>query len=184
MRIIAGTAGSIPIAVPKSLARPTTDRVRESVFASLGDRIHGAEVLDLFAGSGALGLEALSRGAESTVFVDSDRAATKTIEKNLEKARLSNGTVFQQNVISYLSAHSHRSFDLIFADPPYAREEESTKLLETLLSAEALPAMLAENGLLILETLASSPLPEICHWNSVREKKYGRTRVSYLQPTS
>src|SRR5688572_25251899 len=86
MRIISGTAGGIPIAVPRSLLRPTADRVREAVFSILGTRVEGAAVLDLFAGSGSYGLECLSRGARSAVFVESDRGATAVISQNLAKA--------------------------------------------------------------------------------------------------
>ena len=102
MRIIAGSAGSVPLQVPRTLTRPTTDRVRESVFAALGDLVAGARVLDLFAGSGSLGLEALSRGAASCDFVESHGPACEAISKNLAKARLAGGKVLRRDVLAYL----------------------------------------------------------------------------------
>ena len=88
MRVIAGSAGGVRLAVPRSGVRPTMDRVKAAIFSSLGDAIIDARVLDLFAGSGALGIEALSRGASSVLFVDEDRQSVQTIEKNLAKAKL------------------------------------------------------------------------------------------------
>ena len=88
MRIISGSAGGIRLQVPKVVARPTSDRVREALFSILGEAVQDAVVLDLFAGSGALGLEALSRGARRAVFVERDRGANKVIEANLDKAKL------------------------------------------------------------------------------------------------
>ncbi len=87
MRVIAGSAGGIRLAVPKSGVRPTMDRVKAAIFSSLGDTIIGARVLDLFAGSGALGIEALSRGASSVLFVDQDRQSIDVIERNLAKTK-------------------------------------------------------------------------------------------------
>src|SRR5205823_6810018 len=90
MRVIAGSAGGIPLHTPRTDLRPTMDRVKAAIFSSLGEKIIGARVLDLFAGSGALGIEALSRGAASATFVESDLRATETIRRNLEKTRLAN----------------------------------------------------------------------------------------------
>src|SRR6187551_1612882 len=102
MRIITGSAGGIPIAVPKTVLRPTSDRVREAVFSILGARVEGAAVLDLFAGSGSYGLECLSRGARRVVFVESDRSSVAVISQNLAKARLTGGTVAGAPVESWL----------------------------------------------------------------------------------
>src|SRR5881397_2420645 len=101
MRVIAGSAGGIRLAVPKHGVRPTMDRVKAAIFSSLGDAIFGARVLDLFAGSGALGIEALSRGASSVVFVEEDRQAAEVIEKNLGKTKLK-GRVRQHDVFDFL----------------------------------------------------------------------------------
>ncbi|RYD36029.1 MAG: 16S rRNA (guanine(966)-N(2))-methyltransferase RsmD, partial [Verrucomicrobiaceae bacterium] len=106
MRIISGSAGGIPIQVPKTLLRPTADRVREAVFSMLGEEVEGAAVLDLFAGSGSYGLECLSRGARSCVFVESDRSAGPVIAANLKKAGLSGGTVAGAPVESWLKGRA------------------------------------------------------------------------------
>lgn len=180
MRIIAGSAGSIPLRVPKSLTRPTTDRVREAMFSALGDLTTGADVLDLFAGSGSLGIEALSRGAKAAIFVESNDAACKIVSANLEKARLKGGRVLRQTVSSYLSRSASDSFDLIFADPPYARDEETRNALHALLENANLHQAIRDEGIFVLESLASDPLPEMPLWRSVNEKHYGTTRVSYL----
>lgn len=182
MRIIAGTAGSIPIKVPKSLTRPTADRVREALFSALGPRVDGAEVLDLYAGSGALGMEALSRGARSATLVEQAADACRIISENLEKTRLTGGNVVKSSVSSFLSRLSPDSIDLVFADPPYARDEESTAEVSALLNNEKLSASLAPDGIFILESLAKSPLPETTLWTVEKEKNYGKTRVSFLSP--
>ncbi|HEY8649422.1 MAG TPA: RsmD family RNA methyltransferase, partial [Chthoniobacterales bacterium] len=99
--MVAGTAGGIRLEVPKNDIRPTMDRVKAAIFSSLGDRIIGARVLDLFAGTGALGIEALSRGAAEAAFIDHDRSAVEVIERNLKKAGLS-GRVQKRDVFDFL----------------------------------------------------------------------------------
>src|SRR5213595_2335257 len=101
MRVIAGSAGGVRLAVPKRGVRPTMDRVKAAIFSSLGDAIVGAKVLDLFSGSGALGIEALSRGASSAIFVEEDRQSISVIENNLIKTKLK-GRVRQENVFNFL----------------------------------------------------------------------------------
>lgn len=184
MRVISGVAGSLPLRVPPSLTRPTTDRVREAVFSSLGDRVVGARVLDLYAGSGSLGIEALSRGASEAVFVEENREAVETIRRNLESTRLGGGVVRQQAVRSFLSTLSETEFSLIFADPPYARAPEELESLGEFLALEPLARALSPGGVFVLESFAKQPLPPIPLWEVFREKKYGKTRVSYLcRPT-
>src|SRR5436189_4442328 len=116
MRVIAGRAGGVRLTSPKSGVRPTMDRVKAAIFSSLGEMVIGARVLDLFAGTGALGIEALSRGAESAVFVEEDRQSTMAIEKNLAKAKLS-GSIRQQDAFSFLKnvAALPDKFRIIFA---------------------------------------------------------------------
>lgn len=184
MRIIAGSAGSIPLQVPRTLTRPTTDRVRESLFAVLGDLTTGARVLDLFAGSGSLGLEALSRGAVSADFVESHGPACEAIQKNLDKTRLAGGRVHRREVLAFLGGVSSARYDLIFADPPYARSDAERELLEKLLTSPALAGSLAPGGLLVLESLSSAPLPENDLWSVKEERTYGVTRVSFLAPVN
>jgi len=179
MRVIAGQAGGIPLQVPKSLTRPTTDRVREALFSSLGERVIDAEVLDLYAGSGALGIEALSRGARTAVFVDDDRKAMASIEANLAKTRLLGGIVRCSPVVSFLGRLRQR-FDLVFADPPYARDESKAAELATLLGSAELAAAVRDDGCFVLESLAKTALPESALWSIDRERRYGGTRVSIL----
>src|SRR6266705_429468 len=102
MRVIAGRAGGVPLVSPKSGVRPTMDRVKTAIFSSLGARVIGARVLDLFAGTGALGIEALSRGAASVMFVENDRYAVSAIEHNLAQTGLS-GRIRKQDVFDFLS---------------------------------------------------------------------------------
>src|SRR5205814_10576112 len=114
MRVIAGIAGGIRLDAPKTGVRPTMDRVKAAIFSSLSDEIIGARVLDLFAGSGALGIEALSRGAASVLFVDQDRRSIDTIERNLRKTH-TEGQTRQQEVFDFLrKSGSLGEFDIIF----------------------------------------------------------------------
>ena len=132
MRIIAGTHRGARIAAPKGLdTRPTGDRVREAAFNLIGP-VEGATVLDLFAGSGAMGLEALSRGAASATFVESDRAACRTIAENLERLRLTGARLTCGDALWALRQDSRR-YDLVLVDPPYeAWAELEPKLAEHL----------------------------------------------------
>src|SRR6267143_188355 len=119
MRVIAGSAGGIRLAVPERGVRPTMDRVKAAIFSSLGDMVIGARVLDLFAGTGAIGIEALSRGADSVLFIEEDRQSVATIEKNLTKTQLT-GRVRQQDVFRFLTnaATAAQKFQVVLADPP------------------------------------------------------------------
>ena len=126
MRVIAGTRKGHTIAAPRGLhTRPTSDRVRESVFDLVGP-VEGATVLDLYAGSGALGIEALSRGAVRAVFVERDRDAVRTIERNLDRLRLAGARVLEADAATALAqeAAAGRKYDLVLVDPPYEMYEE------------------------------------------------------------
>ena len=175
MRIIAGTHRGARIAAPKGIAtRPTGDRVREAAFNLIGP-VDDARVLDLFAGSGALGLEALSRGAASVTFVESDRAACRTIADNLEKLRLTGARVTCGDALSALRRES-RQYDLILVDPPY----EAWSELEPKL-AQQLPRLLAPGGLIVVETGQRTepqlPLP-------IRtSRRYGSARLTLFEPS-
>lgn len=187
MRIISGTAGGIPIQVPKTLLRPTADRVREAVFSMLGARTEGSQVLDLFAGSGSYGLECLSRGAEGCVFVESDRAAGPVIAANLKKASLAGGTVATAPVESWLKNKSG-SFDLIFADPPFLKNKGDRDWDALLLASEDLPKLLAADGVFVLESFAKAahPPPPGSPWSCAVERRYGDVvvRLFVLTPVS
>jgi len=181
MRVIAGSAGGIRLAVPKRGVRPTMDRVKAAIFSSLGDAVIGAHVLDLFAGSGALGIEALSRGATSAVFVETDRQSAKIIEGNLAKTKLK-GRVQEQDVFDFLRrASSAEKFQIIFADPPYETTKHGDGHTEKLLRDEALPALLDSScGLFVLEKRPDEILAEMNHWRVVRQKRYGATETLFL----
>ncbi|MDG2124071.1 MAG: 16S rRNA (guanine(966)-N(2))-methyltransferase RsmD, partial [Verrucomicrobiales bacterium] len=122
MRVIAGESGGVPLKVPKTVTRPTADRVREAVFSILAERVVGARVLDVFAGSGALGIEALSRGAESAVFVEQNRGACEVLRGNLEKTGLVGWAGVVCGDALKCVGKLGREFDLVFADPPYVKK--------------------------------------------------------------
>ena len=176
VRIIAGKAGRLAIKVPKAVTRPTTDFVRQAVFSILGPRIEETAVLDLFAGSGAIGLEALSRGAASCVFVDEHRQAEMVIRENLEKAKLTGGRVVKSDVHAWVSRDTGR-YDLIFADPPYAKTSLDRDHLKELLGKPHLKERLAEDGLLIAECSASTRSPEGAGWRLVERREYGSSAI-------
>ena len=181
MRIVAGSAGGLEIAVPKTDLRPTMDRVRGAIFSSLGEFITGARVLDLFAGSGGLGIEALSRGASHAVFVDSDRRAAVTIGKNLAHTRLT-GTIHTLDIFSYLDRLAGAaSFDAIIADPPYAKKSGERDFAPELLRSESLRHALKPGGIFILEHLPNATLSLGNEWELIRAKRYGATAVAFLR---
>lgn len=152
MRIISGTAGGIVLQVPKGEVRPTTDRVREALFSILGSRVDNALVLDLFSGSGAFGLEALSRGAASSVMVDSSRASCAMIHKNMEKSRLQRGVVHCSDALAWVRREAlvSRKYDIIFADPPYCKGLGDRDFISEL-ATNGLASLLAPGGVFIAE---------------------------------
>ena len=178
MRIIAGSRKGARIYAPKGLdVRPTGDRVREAVFNLIGP-VEGADVLDLFAGTGALGLEALSRGAASAVFVDSDRTAAETIVRNLDKLGLEGARVYREDAARRLAsdAAAGRRYDLVLVDPPYRMLSRFLPVL-----AIRLPALVSPDGLIVVESEAKEepelPLP------LRTSRTYGSTRVSLFEGT-
>jgi 16S rRNA (guanine966-N2)-methyltransferase len=162
------------VAPPGSRTRPTTDRVREAIFNALWSRgaVEGARVADLFAGSGALGVEALSRGASHVTFVDRDRAARAAIRRNLETCGVADrATVVDMRVETWLGAlGADVRFDLAFCDPPYAFDGWFDLLA-------ALPA-----DLVVAEAAGPVTLPE--GWSLVRHARYGGTWVGFLEPAA
>jgi 16S rRNA (guanine966-N2)-methyltransferase len=172
MRIIAGANRGARIFAPKGEdTRPTSDRVREAAFNLIGP-VDGAAALDLFAGSGAMGLEALSRGAESTTFVESDRDACRTIDRNIEKLRLTGATVLQQDVFQALAA-GRRTYDLILCDPPYGFDQDAR-------IAPYLRRSLAEQGLLVYET-TSRREPALDGLRVRTSRTYGSARLTLFE---
>ena len=181
MRVIAGSAGGIRLEVPETEVRPTMDRVKAAIFSSLHDRIVGARVLDLFAGTGALGIEALSRGAASAMFVEENRAAVAAIEQNFIRTKL-RGRVRKQEVFGFLeSARTTERFDIIFADPPYEKTKSGGEFTRLLLENEKLADLLEPSGTFVLEKRPSEQLIPSTLWSVVRAKTYGATEVLFLQ---
>src|SRR5207253_4805357 len=185
MRVIAGRAGGVLLVSPKNGVRPTMDRVKEAIFSSLGEMVTGARVLDLFAGTGALGIEALSRGAATAIFVDQDRQSIAAIDKNLAKTQLA-GRVRQQDVFGFLKnvAATAEKFQIVFADPPYDKTKSGEGFTEKLLGSKTLPQLLAPGGFFVLEKRPGESLPEMKSWRLVRQKTYGATEVLFLSAIS
>lgn len=176
VRIIAGKAGRTAIRVPSSVTRPTTDFVRQAVFSILAARVVGARVLDLFAGSGALGLEALSRGAASCVFVENHRQATSVITKNLEKSKLTGGRVVTGAVDAFLRRDTAQ-YDLVFADPPYWKHPGDADEVAALLDAATIPPRLAAEGWFIAEVSSAYRPPPTPVFELVERRAYGSSAV-------
>jgi 16S rRNA (guanine966-N2)-methyltransferase len=176
MRVVAGSRKGHRISAPRGVAtRPTGDRVREAAFSLIGP-LEDASVLDLFAGSGAMGIEALSRGASRCVFVEADRAACAVITGNLEKLRLTSAIVLCRDVEAALReerARRHR-FDLVLADAPYDEWKRHERPL-----AELLPALLEEDGLAVVETAASVE-PDL-PLGPVTSRRYGSARITLFR---
>ncbi len=178
VRIIAGSRKGSRIFAPKGLeTRPTADRVREAAFNLLGPgAAEDASVLDLFAGSGAMGLEALSRGAASATFVESDRDACRTINRNLDKLGLEGATVLCQDALTALRADARAGtrYDLVLVDPPYKRFSSLQNAM-----IRHLPAILAPDGLLLIETAANEE-PDLPLAKRT-SRRYGAARLTLFE---
>jgi 16S rRNA (guanine966-N2)-methyltransferase len=172
VRIIGGEHRGARIFAPRgNETRPTSDRVREAAFNLIGP-VEGASVLDLFAGSGAMGLEALSRGAASATFVETDRDACRTIDRNIAKLRVTGATVLQRDVFQVLATET-RTHDLVLVDPPYDFDQD-TRL------APYLARALAPDGLVVYETTSRrEPALEGLHARTSRT--YGSARLTLFQ---
>ncbi|MBE3000090.1 16S rRNA (guanine(966)-N(2))-methyltransferase RsmD [Nocardiopsis sp. HNM0947] len=184
-RIIAGTAGGRRIDAPDGrTTRPTSDRAREALFSSaqsdLGT-LHGARVLDLYAGSGAIGLEALSRGAEHALLVEADRKAAATVRANAKALRMPAARLVVDRVERVLASAPDAPYDLVVADPPYpVGEEELAGVLRSLVDQ----GWLAEDAVVVLERSKRSPEPT---WpdglERDRSRTYGEAVLWYARPT-
>ena len=168
MRVVAGAFKGRRLQAPRGGTRPTADRVREALFSMLGE-IGGARVLDLYAGSGALGIEALSRGAESAVFVERNARAAATIRRNLDAVGVA-AEVRRRDALRFLTGGAG-PFDLVFVDPPY----DSAGRLGAPLT-ERLPAVLEEDALIVTESDKRTPLE--LGLPLERERTYGDTRIA------
>ena len=178
MRVISGTCKGRKLETLKGLdTRPTTDNVKESIFNILQFEIVGRTVLDLFAGSGQMGIECLSRGAESAVFVDSSREAVRVIRQNLDRCGLK-AEVLQCDALAFLKRG--RKFDLVFLDPPYDSDH-----YEKILQNIKLFDILNDGGIIIVESRKERVLPEITPpYVFLRDYSYGRIKISLFSRRS
>lgn len=182
MRVITGTAKGARLIAPKGMnVRPTLDRVREALFSIIGARIPESRFLDLFAGSGANGIEALSRGASRCVFVDSSHSSIHAIRANLGHTHLAgDARCVQASLPRCLAAlaETEEPFDLVFADPPY-KWTDFDKLLDRLRSEQ----LISKEGLIVLEHARTTELDERMHgFVRTRQSHYGDTALSFYAP--
>lgn len=178
MRVITGSARGRRLKTPEGLdIRPTTDNVKESVFNILQFDIEGRRVLDLFAGTGQLGIECLSRGAREVVFIDQSRDAVKIVKENLKACGFT-APVLQQDALSYLGACGR--FDLIFVDPPY-----DAGLYKTVLEKINSIDILSEGGIILCESRRETEMPEMrAPYGKRREYRYGKVKLSLYSKES
>ncbi|MFH1476034.1 MAG: 16S rRNA (guanine(966)-N(2))-methyltransferase RsmD [Verrucomicrobiota bacterium] len=182
IRITAGEWRGRLLQVPRGDVRPTQDRVRLAVFSSLADRVPGARVLDLFAGTGAYGLEALSRGAATVVWVENDRRVLTILRENVSiLCGPDRGVaVVSADVLRFLERGGGGApYDLIFADPPYDRDGG---WLKKILPALAERSILKSNGLLVMEQSAHVPAVTRAGWQQLKRRVYGETQIYYIAP--
>jgi 16S rRNA (guanine966-N2)-methyltransferase len=173
MRVIAGSAKGRRLQAPEtSDTRPLTDRAKEALFSALGDRVAGAQVLDLYAGSGSIGIEALSRGAAQAVFVEKGRKALDALRRNLNSVGFASGVVVGQSVEAYL-ASARTEFDLVFCDPPWAMTTEEVEEV-----MEAVDRITAPGAEFIVQRRAPDrePVPAP-GWRHVTTRRYGDAKI-------
>lgn len=182
-RVISGSAGGLRLAAPGGATRPLADRVKETLFAILEPDLAGSAFLDCCAGSGAAGIEALSRGAASAVFVDRDGASVKTIEANLAHTRLGDrATVVRAEAVAYLHGRglADGPFDVVFVDPPYA----DTQLAAAILAALGDPAreLLTRRAVVVLKHFwRDQPEPRAGLLASARQRRFGETALTFYR---
>ncbi|HEX6655073.1 MAG TPA: 16S rRNA (guanine(966)-N(2))-methyltransferase RsmD [Candidatus Limnocylindria bacterium] len=177
MRVIAGTARGVPLSAPRNKGtRPITDRVKETLFGILGERVLDARVLDLYAGTGAIGIEALSRGASSATFVERGRAALASLRDNLARTRLAQSAkVHAGDVERWLaSAPAVPTYDLAILDPPY----EERAILAPL---ERLAPLLAPGAMVVVKHFWRTEMPPVEGLHPWRERRFGETALTFLE---
>lgn len=183
MRVISGLAKGINLRTPRGLkVRPTSDMVKEAMFSILGSSVTGALVIDLFAGSGALGIEALSRGAQKCVFVERSKPTCRLIKDNLIRAALLEKTlILQEHVLPALRRLGRQGFkaDLILMDPPYHDEA----LVKNTLSEICSSGILKDDGLLVLEHASKNRIAG-AGYRLKMQKRYGDTCLTFMNPDS
>jgi 16S rRNA (guanine966-N2)-methyltransferase len=177
MRVIAGSARGMTLTAPRDRGtRPITDRVKETLFGILGERVVDARMLDLYAGSGAIGIEALSRGAESVTFVERGRDALAALRQNLERTRLRDRADVQAgDVVRWLaSVHPDQRYDLAVLDPPY----EERAILAPL---ERLVPLLGSGATVVVKHFWRTEVPPIAGLEAWRERRFGETALTFLE---
>lgn len=174
MRVAAGSLKGRELRYPKSGLRPTKSMTRQAMFNILGDRVEGARVCDLFAGGGSLGIEALSRGAASAVFVEQAGATFAFLKRNV--AGLAPATVVRSEVLKALAKFAPGSFDVVLADPPYR-----LGLVRSTVERAAESGVVAPGGVLMIEHHRDEPVPVPEGWELLKQGKYGETRVSLVR---
>ncbi len=187
MRIIGGAAAGVLLKVPAGFdVRPTPDLVRQAIFNSLGERVAGARVLELFGGSGALSLECLSRGAVEATCIELSRKHARFIEQNFMQTRLTVPFHLRvQDVFAAIPQLAERGaqFDLIVADPPFGEKNvgrRSTSLSQRLLDEEKLPSLLAPEGRFVLGHTSRDTLTVTAAWRVVKEMRHGDSMFHFL----
>lgn len=184
MKIIAGQAKGFPLLIPKGEVRPTQDRVREALFNILHPILPGARLLDLFCGTGSVGLEALSRGAARACMVDASRASCNAARENMKRSKLSGGTVVQADCLAYVQ-RDHGQYDIIFADPPYCKAFGDRDMIAELLTTR-LHELLAEGGYFIAEAqlgygVGDAHTRDFPGWQLADERTYGKNTLLFYQ---
>ena len=176
MRVIAGSARGVPLVAPRDRAtRPITDRVKETLFAILGDRVPDARVLDLYAGTGAIGIEALSRGAASAHFVERGRSALEALRTNLRATRLEPlARVHATDVTRFLASPSGAPWNLVVLDPPYEERAMVAPLA-------ALVPQLAPGATVVLKHFWRGDPPPVDRLPVTRQRRFGETMLTFLE---
>ncbi|MBN2301468.1 MAG: 16S rRNA (guanine(966)-N(2))-methyltransferase RsmD [Lentisphaerae bacterium] len=187
MRVTAGKIGGRRIRVPAGAVRPTQDRVREALFSILGDKISGCRFLDLFAGSGAVGLEAWSRGADHVSWVEADSGVFRQMKQNIkELIKNERSSMFRMDAIMFLNRGLEMNFDIVFADPPYewlCAKPASQGCTAIILRALAAGAVLAEGGIVIIEQAKDASKVDAARfgWVQIDDRTYGDTRLDIFK---
>lgn len=183
MRVISGYAKGHKLLSPTgSDIRPTTDRIKESIFSMIHNNIIGTSFLDLFSGTGAIGIEALSRGAKSCTFVDKSKESVGIINNNIKhvsKAILNpNYDIINSNVYDALNILKNKKFDIIFMDPPYKE-----RIIDNILTQICENNILNNNGIIIIEQDKNADLPVEKEFRIIKNKKYGLTTIIFMKPS-
>ena len=180
MRVISGIKRGTVLFAPKSLdTRPTTDRVKENIFNLIAFDICDKFVLDLFSGSGAMGIEALSRGAKKCTFVDSSKDSCEIIKKNLEKTALFKDSALIQKSFDIFLNEAKEKYSLVFLDPPY-HKGYIDKALEIMVSKN----LLCDNALIVCECDSDEEIKDVKSLSRIKEKVYGRVKITILRKES